>query len=300
MGKLCIVILLFASSWCSEKKKSVEVPELKYLRISQASDGSWGDKNKVYCTSIALLTFLSNGDTPTSKTYGKSVSSAMKYLISQTDDLSDKDLHILMWSLSESYSYTAITAIGDSINKLLPQFLETIQWGFQENPERFFIQNQAIRSSYTSGIEHDFYNSYIDTLECFENEESLVLRSAKLSWGYFPTKPNKATLKKINTAVIDYNLSLEQDLIIGQILFLDSIHNKIKFFKNKINDHRKFKSYTFPDTFSDNEKKLLRVISPTFVENFTFPWRYLPTSRRTRVPADENTPIYEEGLDLVD
>jgi len=303
MGKLCIIVLLFASSWCTEEKK-VNVPEiaaLKNLRQNQNSDGSWGNTNKVYCTSIAVLTFLCNGETPVSSLYGKSVKSAMQYLIKDHGELSKDDLDVLMWALSESFTMTGISVIEDRIYELFPTFLQSFDWDFENNPRLFFIQNEALRSSYSAGIEDDFFKTAFLKLEQINSDESLALKSSKVQWGE-EFEANESFNKQLKKYSVDQSLSPLEDLMVGKILFQSHKHELVKKFKTKLELHDEFLSYKIDDRFTEGEKKLLRNSFPCFLFSYCFPARYLPSARnnytKNKSPLEE---IYEEeGLDLVE
>jgi Prenyltransferase and squalene oxidase repeat len=55
---------------------------LEWLKNNQEADGSWGPGNKEAMTGLAVLTFLANGETPSSEKYGATVEKGIKFLVS--------------------------------------------------------------------------------------------------------------------------------------------------------------------------------------------------------------------------
>lgn len=54
---------------------------LRWLKKTQAKDGSWGPGTALANTSLAVLTYLAHGETPASKEFGTTVQNAIQYLI---------------------------------------------------------------------------------------------------------------------------------------------------------------------------------------------------------------------------
>lgn len=54
---------------------------LRWLKGTQASDGSWGDKNKPAMTGLALLAYFGHCETPASPEFGESCLKAIVYLV---------------------------------------------------------------------------------------------------------------------------------------------------------------------------------------------------------------------------
>lgn len=138
--------------------------ELDYLKKKQNKDGSFGSREKEVLTSLALLTFLSNGETPTSKKYGMSVKKAMQYLcelskkIKGEDKLSVADLYVL-WAVSESYAMTGVSLLETSTETLCKHVLKHYgkKTSFKLNKESYshvsFILSNALYSAKVTGID---------------------------------------------------------------------------------------------------------------------------------------------------
>lgn len=64
-----------------EQKPVCYIRGLNWLKKNQNADGSWGDEHKGAMTGFALLAFLSHGEGPDSDNYGKSVASAVTWIL---------------------------------------------------------------------------------------------------------------------------------------------------------------------------------------------------------------------------
>ncbi|MEN9360929.1 MAG: hypothetical protein RL095_2464 [Verrucomicrobiota bacterium] len=114
-----------------ETRLQYENHALKSLRLSQNSDGSWGHEAPLPITGWIHLTFLDNGETPTSKLYGDLMSRSAAYLSSEAERrlaLGDSqsplaDEALLTWALSEHFAMTADHKYEDLLNRFLPRFL---------------------------------------------------------------------------------------------------------------------------------------------------------------------------------
>jgi len=82
---------------------------LLWLKKVQKPDGSWGTKNIDGMTGLALLVFLAHGETPKSRSFGLTVSKAIKYLAASP--VNKKAAHgyphaIKTYALAEAYTMT--------------------------------------------------------------------------------------------------------------------------------------------------------------------------------------------------
>jgi hypothetical protein len=66
-----------------EPTKAAVDRALKWLKVSQNADGSWGN---TAITSFALLAFMANGHVPNEGAYGPEVSKAVRYLLASARD----------------------------------------------------------------------------------------------------------------------------------------------------------------------------------------------------------------------
>ena len=100
---------------------------LKWLASVQEPDGSWsGEKGRVSggMAGLALLVFLAHGETPKSKRYGKTVSSAINWLVNDPVNKESYSNAIKAYALSEAYAMTGNYAIVDKLQKLVSQIIK--------------------------------------------------------------------------------------------------------------------------------------------------------------------------------
>lgn len=94
---------------------------LSWLVSEQHDDGYWGSHDRrVALTSLATLAFLYQGETPTSRNYGKNVENALRALIDDataTAEIDQTDRAILTWCLAEAYGLTKIPLLLDPLEK---------------------------------------------------------------------------------------------------------------------------------------------------------------------------------------
>jgi hypothetical protein len=65
----------------NEKCEEAVLKSLRWMKSTQAADGSWGDGNKNAMTGLCLLAYLGHCETPLSEEFGESCLKAMTYLI---------------------------------------------------------------------------------------------------------------------------------------------------------------------------------------------------------------------------
>ena len=93
---------------------------LAWLAKVQKPDGSWGTKYQNALTGYALLVFLAHGETPKSKTYGKTVANAIQYLVDSSFDKGGKGVYahaLKTYALAEAYTMTGNYALEDILSK---------------------------------------------------------------------------------------------------------------------------------------------------------------------------------------
>ena len=99
---------------------------LRWLKVNQASEG-WWPKTKPAMTSLALLTFLAHGETPSSEEFGFTVEQALKYLLDSQEasgHFAGRDGHdyshpIVTYALCEAYGMTQVPDIRYAAEKAL-------------------------------------------------------------------------------------------------------------------------------------------------------------------------------------
>ena len=107
---------------------------LRWLRETQNADGSWStDKDpKAVGTALAVLAFLSHGETPDSSPFGGSVRRGLEYLVSiqqENGTFKERGTHpaiahgIVTLALCEAYGMTRVPMLGDAAEKALAVIL---------------------------------------------------------------------------------------------------------------------------------------------------------------------------------
>ena len=99
---------------------------LRWLKTNQSKDGSWG-KNKPAMASLAILTYLAHGDTPSSEEFGGTVERAIRYLVGAQKanghftgaDGHDYTQPIAAYALSEAYGLTKVPKLKEAAVKAL-------------------------------------------------------------------------------------------------------------------------------------------------------------------------------------
>jgi hypothetical protein len=114
------------------------VKALDWLRKNQQTDGSWGP-NKVALTGLSLLTFLAHGEMTSSKDYGKTVESAIRFLLSkQREDGTFADVStqagpyehgIATYVMCEAYGLTRVPVLKPVMEKAVQVILNGQQKG---------------------------------------------------------------------------------------------------------------------------------------------------------------------------
>ena len=97
---------------------------LRWLKMKQAADGSWGGVRPAM-TGLAILTFLAHGETPASEEFGDTVRKAIQYLITTQDqngffkgeDGNRYAHHIATYALCEAYAMTRNPEVKDAAEK---------------------------------------------------------------------------------------------------------------------------------------------------------------------------------------
>jgi len=115
-----------AGRWAKDVDSSVN-KALEWLKNNQQTDGSWKD-NPEAMTGLAILTFLANGETPSSEKYGATVEKGIKFLVSMQEKYGDGKFSdwtpggeggqpnsyahgIATYAISEAYGLTRIPSL---------------------------------------------------------------------------------------------------------------------------------------------------------------------------------------------
>ena len=119
----------------SDATENAVMKALYFLAAKQNKDGSWGssdckDGADIVLTSLASLTFLSHGERPDSKQYGKVIEKALKKLVeySQRKELAKCGdgfpNAILCYALSEAVAVTDLAPLLDPMDKCVKHIVE--------------------------------------------------------------------------------------------------------------------------------------------------------------------------------
>ena len=109
---------------------------LRWLAKTQNADGSWSSETdpKTMATGIVLLPFFAHGETPASTEFGKTVDSALSYLLgSQVEDGTFRGTEknpaiehgIIATAMCESYSMTKLPRIKVAAEKAMSVIIKT-------------------------------------------------------------------------------------------------------------------------------------------------------------------------------
>ena len=281
---------MFASTWCSDELEKKEDSTSYYIRTSQNVDGSWGDKNKIYCTASCILMYLCQGETPTSKYYGETVKKGMKFLAEHKENLNKQDRDMLLLALAESYAMTGVTMIEDAIKPYLSQFEKSITWNYQNSPEEFFIQSSTVCSLYIAGFEDKFLDEYINKIHDMELTDSLSLAASKTILRQDLDLNHKLELL-LSESIRKRTNTPEQELI-SIFILVYQYDNKIKRNALSIKLQSYMKNdlkYVFKDSLSNDEKELLQKVVPAYQDSCLFPPRsYFPSNSFKKKSKEEN------------
>jgi len=153
----------------AERTRGPQDLSLKWLAEHQNADGSWGNQNKGGLTGLALLAFLADGDTPSSKRYGTTVKKGLKWIIEGMKNDTIHDSHdygyaICTYALADAYSITGIYEIKEILEKCVDRIIkgQSPNGGFDYNYKHSDRNDisfggwniQALKSAYIAGIQH--------------------------------------------------------------------------------------------------------------------------------------------------
>ena len=303
MLKILITINILLASSISidpEKNQSFDMNfSIKFLLATQNKDGSWGDKNKIYCSSIALLNFLAHGETHASDQFGKTIAGAMRFLC-QEHKLESKDLPIYFFAISQCYLVTGIREFEEKQNILLPILVKSLTWDYQTNPHRFFIQSFALQTAYTNGMESRFLDTYSAKLSQIKSNNLAVIASQT----FFKNRSERhkefkeIILKKLMTK----QKSPFDDWILARIAHANCFYSYPRIMDNKLKSYLSFMDkYAEPDDrFSLREKEILQIVLPYLTERLCCPTHWLPTFKDVYSKNEKAEVKDLKGLDLIE
>ncbi len=176
---------------------------LEWLKNNQRSDGSWGGAEPDAMTGLAILTFLANGETPSSERYGVTVEKGIKFLV----DLQTKNgggrfsgwvvggaggMHqayahgIATYAIAESYGLTRISGLKKAMEDAVGVIIQGQQpggswdYGFRKTARRDASvagwQLQALKAASIAGASNQGLKEAIERgveeLLRFQHEET--------------------------------------------------------------------------------------------------------------------------------
>ena len=169
MRYLFILLLCAVNTYSMDlinDEEEYHVLSKQLIKQTLNADGSFGKGNKDILTSLALLTFMANGETTTSRKYNRIVKNALSYLnlrskeIVKKDDLHLSDVYVL-WAVSESYAMTGVSLLEECSKELCKFVLdkyEIIKWT-RENKKEYshfaYILSNALAAVRNGGVELD-------------------------------------------------------------------------------------------------------------------------------------------------
>lgn len=152
---------------------------LRWLKEQQLPDGSWEGEGLAKCktamTGLALLTFLSHGETTHSEEFGPTVERAIKFLLEDQREngrfrsegparVSAYAHGIATYALGEAYALTRVAAIRPALEKALEVIIRSQQptggHTYEMQPHRtrrdtsiMSWMSQAMKAGYLAGVE---------------------------------------------------------------------------------------------------------------------------------------------------
>jgi len=273
------------------------------LRTSQNKDGSYGDKNKVYCSSQALLSFLSFGTTTNAKYYGKHVQALIKFLSTLKEEEIGKDINIYTYAISAAYIMIGSQEIENIFEKNVPVFLKSIHWNFKGRPRDFFIQSLAM-----SLVERNLKDRtptlfYFNKIKDLKDKKSYSLEASKFLWIPYKTLPTEK--KKALIVALESQSSYAIDDIILYHLSFKLSDSERKSLLNRLHESSEFESKYKIDRkrFSKKELSILQGVYPEYLMAYTT-YLYIPGTKYKKPSKDkiDDIPIEEidEVLDLIE
>lgn len=237
--------------------EKVDSSRLSTIKRLQNNDGSWGNKNKVECTSLALLSFLSTGHTVTSEFFGEAVKNGYIYLAKHSSNLKELEIPIYMWSMGEAYGMMGITLYGEALKTHLANFKKNRikTKNFTKNKELFLLQNL-----FASSVYRDMEISFSDEKQrvaSLKNKDPFAIL-CKLIWN------SEVQLTKDDMDNISSNLKIGEANPLEHFVY---ICLKLHLEKNlDLNAYDKFvdqlinnKTFKFENKFTANEAKILNL-----------------------------------------
>jgi len=151
----------------SAKTESAVLRALRWLKDHQNEDGSWSRSEPRSMCGLALLSFLSHGETPASEEFGPTVQRAMQYLANQMMAGRVRKGYrngIATYALSESYGLTKIPflkgAMEEGVQKIIDGQMGCGGWNYgYSQGDRWDLsvggwQLQAMKAAYVAGAEN--------------------------------------------------------------------------------------------------------------------------------------------------
>ncbi len=187
-----------ASYGGSSVTEAAVLKALRWLKEQQKPDGSW-QAPPIAMTGLALLTYLSHGETPASEEFGPTVEKAIKYLLkTQGKDgtwTGNTYQHgIACYAMSEAFAMTKIMAIREAMEKGIDVIIKGMgeKGGYDYTygkSARWDVscsgwQYQAMKAARMAGASNPDLDKGIKTAVDFLKEWSYSNQGEAGGWGY--------------------------------------------------------------------------------------------------------------------
>ncbi|HMO03214.1 MAG TPA: terpene cyclase/mutase family protein [Kiritimatiellia bacterium] len=217
-----------AGRWAREVEGSVN-KALEWLKNNQAEDGSWGPGDREAMTGLAVLTFLANGETPSSAQYGATVEKGIKYLVSLQEKFGEGrfanwtpggegGMHqayahgIATYALSEAYGLTRIPSLKPVMENAVALIVNGQQpggswdYGFRKTARRDASvagwQLQALKAAIMAGA------STPGIKEALDRGVEELIKSQHPETGMFPySSPDRGKMSITGVSVLCLQIS---------------------------------------------------------------------------------------------
>ncbi len=205
----------YGGKWADASHRAV-IKALEWLKRNQKPDGSWGDKQEIAMTGLAVLTFLAHGETPGSENYGETVEKGIRYLVDKQAD--DGRFHkraytqaIAAYAIAEAYGLTRIPKLRGSMEKGIDIIIQGQQagGGFDYNYKKgdrrdtsvSGWQVQAMKAAYLAGADNEGLRDAM--AKCITDMES-VFNPEVGSFGYSDRQGRNDAMTGVGTLSMQF------------------------------------------------------------------------------------------------
>ncbi|MDA3797972.1 MAG: hypothetical protein PF692_02715 [Kiritimatiellae bacterium] len=161
---------------------------LRWLKVNQKSDGSWGKSHSRAMASLALLAYLAHGEKPESEEFGETVQNAIKYLVKNGKKAANGyECGIVTYAMCEAFGMTKIPSVKEvavyNLNRVIKGQNPTGGWDYgykgTETRNDTSVNGwavQGLKSAKMASIHHDglkqAYSMAIKGIQANANRET--------------------------------------------------------------------------------------------------------------------------------